>query len=90
MTAALRNNVTQGCQIFLDTKYQNGGNYTILPLQYQMAINYTKWPQYTANDHRIKQQFPFQGPPIFAQTRIFGLKIYIPATLTTVHNCQQK
>jgi hypothetical protein len=28
----------QGCQIFLDTIYQNGGKYTKLPLNYQMAI----------------------------------------------------
>jgi hypothetical protein len=33
---------TQGCQIFfLD---QNGGKYTKLPLNYQMAINFTKQP----------------------------------------------
>jgi hypothetical protein len=34
----------QGCQIFLDTIYQNGGNYTKLPLNFQMAIKCTKWP----------------------------------------------
>jgi hypothetical protein len=25
-------------------KYQNGGKYAKLPLNYQMAIKYTKWP----------------------------------------------
>jgi hypothetical protein len=33
----------QGCQIFLDTIYQNEGKwYTKLPQHYQMAIQYTK------------------------------------------------
>jgi hypothetical protein len=32
----------QGCQIFLDTIYQNGEKYTKLPLNYQMAIKYTR------------------------------------------------
>jgi hypothetical protein len=32
----------QGCQIFLDTSYQNGGKYTRLPQHYQIAIKYTK------------------------------------------------
>jgi hypothetical protein len=30
-----------GCQIFLDTTYQNEGKCTKLPLHYQMAIKYT-------------------------------------------------
>jgi hypothetical protein len=34
----------QGCQILLDTIYQNEGKYTKLPQHYQMAIKYTKWP----------------------------------------------
>jgi hypothetical protein len=32
----------QGCQIFLDTIYQNGKKYTKLPLNYQMAIKCTR------------------------------------------------
>jgi hypothetical protein len=36
--------VEQGCQIFLDTMYQNGGKYTKLLLTYQTAITYAKWP----------------------------------------------
>jgi hypothetical protein len=28
----------QGCQIFIDTKYQNGGKYTKLPQNYPMTI----------------------------------------------------
>jgi hypothetical protein len=42
--------------------YQNGEKYTILPLDYQMAIKYTSL-------------FPIQGPPKFSQVGIFGLKI---------------
>jgi hypothetical protein len=33
----------QGCQIFLDAMYQNGGKYSKLPLNYQIAIKCTKW-----------------------------------------------
>jgi hypothetical protein len=36
----LRKNHTHGCQIFLDTKYQNGEKYT-------------KWPQNIPNSHKI-------------------------------------
>jgi hypothetical protein len=34
----------QGCQIFLDTTYQNEGKYTKLLQHYSMAIKYIKWP----------------------------------------------
>jgi hypothetical protein len=34
----------QGCQIFfIYSRYKNEGKYTKLPLNYQMAIKYTKW-----------------------------------------------
>jgi hypothetical protein len=33
----------QGCQIFLNTIFQNGGKLTKLPLNYQMAITHYKW-----------------------------------------------
>jgi hypothetical protein len=55
--------------------------YTKLPLNFQMAIKYTKWPEYIPNVHRIYQAFLFKGPPKFTQIRIFGLKIYHLATL---------
>jgi hypothetical protein len=32
--------LVQVCQIFLDTRYQNWGKYTKLPLNYQMAVKY--------------------------------------------------
>jgi hypothetical protein len=32
----------QGCQIFLDTIYQNEGKYTKLQEHYQMTLKYTK------------------------------------------------
>jgi hypothetical protein len=36
--------LNEGCQIFLYTKHQKGGKYNKLPLNYEMATNYTKWP----------------------------------------------
>jgi hypothetical protein len=42
--ASLAVGMGQGCQIFLDKKYQNVEKYTKLPLKYLMAIKYTKWP----------------------------------------------
>jgi hypothetical protein len=49
----------QGCQIFLDTKYQNVGIYTKLPRNYQITMTYTKWPYYIPNGHKMYQHFPF-------------------------------
>jgi hypothetical protein len=37
-----RQGKVQGCQICLDTKYQNEGKYTKLPQYYKMAIKYSK------------------------------------------------
>jgi hypothetical protein len=37
---------------------------------------YTKWTSNITNGHKIYQHFPFQSPPKYTQTRIFGLKIY--------------
>jgi hypothetical protein len=51
-----------------------GKKYTKLPQHYQMAIK-------ISNDHKIYQHFPYQGPPKFTQIGIFGLKIYLLATL---------
>jgi hypothetical protein len=39
----------QGCQIFLDTIYQNGDNIT------NVHNIYTKWPKIKANGHKIYQ-----------------------------------
>jgi hypothetical protein len=38
----------QGCQIFLDTLYQNGE-------KYQMNTKYPKWSQNISNGHKISQ-----------------------------------
>jgi hypothetical protein len=46
-------NLHQGCQILLDTIYQNVEKYTKLPLNYQMVKNYTKWPYYIPNGLKI-------------------------------------
>jgi hypothetical protein len=69
----------QGCQIFLDTIYQNWGKCTKLPLNYHMAIKYqiAEIP----NGDKVYQRFPFQKPPKFCQIWILGLKIYHLATL---------
>jgi hypothetical protein len=37
----------QGCQIFLDTTYQNGGKI------YQMTAKYTKWTYNISNGRKI-------------------------------------
>jgi hypothetical protein len=71
----------QGCQIFLDTIYQNGGKYTIciatlLPNGHNMYVYV-----HILNGQRIQQPFPFQGPPKCTQIGIFGLKIGLLATL---------
>jgi hypothetical protein len=65
----------QGCQIYLDTIYQIREKYTKFPLNYQVSIKCTKWPENISNGQRIYQPFPFQGPPKFIQIGIFGLKI---------------
>jgi hypothetical protein len=55
-----------GLPDFLDIIYQKGEKYTILPLNYQMAIKYTNWsyyiPKYT-NPFQIKdlQNLPKSG-----------------------------
>jgi hypothetical protein len=70
----------QGCQIFLDTQYQNGGKYTKWPLNYQMAIKgiYQMAAIYSYG-HRIYKPFIFLGPPKFTQIGIFGFKIHLPS-----------
>jgi hypothetical protein len=54
----------------------------------QPYVKYTKWPQNISNGHKIYQMaikiyqhLPFQEPPKFTQTGIFGLKKYHLATL---------
>jgi hypothetical protein len=75
--------IEQGCQIFLDTKHQNGENYTTLPLNYQMAINMPKSRNIPSPKGQIIcQPFPIKGTQKFTQIGIFGLKIYHLATLT--------
>jgi hypothetical protein len=70
-------NIGQGCQIFLDTTYQNEKKYTNLPQNipnvhkiHQMAIKYTNI---------------LQEPPKFTQNCIFGLKICHLATLILIN-----
>jgi hypothetical protein len=69
--------IPQGCQFFLDPNIPKTGNI------YPMTTNYTKRPSNIPNGHKIYQHFPFQGPPKFTQTGIFGLKINHLATLAT-------
>jgi hypothetical protein len=77
-----KNWVKAGLPDFFDGIYQNGGKYTKLPLNSQMARKYTKWPCYIiSHGQKIYQNFPFQGPPKFTPIWIFGFKIYHLATL---------
>jgi hypothetical protein len=70
----------QGCQIFLDTTYQNGEN---IP---KCHLN-TKWHWNIPIGRNISQMAieyfnllrMFQGPPKFTQIGIFVLKIGIPS-----------
>jgi hypothetical protein len=61
--------------------YQNRKNIPNDQRLYQLAINYTKWPQNIPNGHKIYEHFPFQGPPKFTQIGILGMKINHLATL---------
>jgi hypothetical protein len=63
---------TQGCQIFLDTVYQNGGKDTKLPINYQ-------WPN-------NKPFFSFPRPSKIYPNWDFGLKINHLATLVSTAN----
>jgi hypothetical protein len=60
---------SQGCQIFLDTTYQNWkckpNDHDI----YQIPVKYTKWSYNIPNGHTLYQYSSFQGSPI----RIFGM-----------------
>jgi hypothetical protein len=42
---------------------KTGEKYIKLPLNYKMAIQYTKRPKYIPNGYTIDQHFPFPGPP---------------------------
>jgi hypothetical protein len=71
--------VEQGCQIFFV-------QYTKLPLNYQIAINNSKWPYCIPNGRYEFQMaikyfniFLFQGHPKFTQIYIFGLRVYVPS-----------
>jgi hypothetical protein len=71
----------QGCQIFLDTKYQNGKKYTKLP---RTIPNVPKIEQITVNGpsvHKKNHHLPLQDTPKFTQNCIFGLKTNHLATL---------
>jgi hypothetical protein len=61
----------QGCQIFPTSMYQNGDEYTILSLNYQMIVKYTSCQYYILKVHIIYEPFPIQGPPKFTQIMIF-------------------
>jgi hypothetical protein len=49
-----------------------------------MAKRYTKWLSIIPNGHKIYPHFPFQGPPKYTRTGIFGLKLYHLATLVKI------
>jgi hypothetical protein len=68
-------------RFFLLRHTKTGGNRTDDHKIYEMAINYTRWPESGPNDHKIYQHLPLQDHPKFTQIVIFGLKIYDLATL---------
>jgi hypothetical protein len=73
----------QGCQSFLDKIYQNGGKYTKMALNYQMAVKYSKWPNNIPT-------FPISRPSKIYPNWDFGFEkipsgnpecIYLPSTV---------
>jgi hypothetical protein len=61
------NDLYQGCQIFLETVYQNEGKDTKLPPKYQMVKNLPNGCMYIIyvgipNGQRIYNPFPFKWP----------------------------
>jgi hypothetical protein len=60
---------------FLLIKYTKmGKTYTKLPLKYQMAIYYTKWPTDISNCHKIHQHLSLQDTLKCTQIWIFGFE----------------
>jgi hypothetical protein len=62
---------------FFLTQYTKTGQictFSKLPQHYQMAKNYTEWPQNIPNGHKLYQHFPFQDPPKYTQIGIFGFE----------------
>jgi hypothetical protein len=60
--------VNQGCQIFLETTYQNGKNIPNDHKMYQTAIKYTICPKNRQNGHKNTNSFhckTFQNLPKF-------------------------
>jgi hypothetical protein len=55
----------QGCQIFHNKIYQNGGKIPNDP-----KVTSTKWLQSLPNGHKIYQHFPFQN---HSKNGIFGM-----------------
>jgi hypothetical protein len=53
-------------------KYQKGENVPNDHKLYQAATDYNKWPKSISNGHNILQHFPFQGPPNFTQSGMYG------------------
>jgi hypothetical protein len=81
---------TQGCQIFLDTIYQKGGEYTKFATKvpngnkmYQIVVKYSQWPKSipTFPIPRLSKIFP---------NWIFGLKTYHLAALFVLENNKVK
>jgi hypothetical protein len=69
--------LNQGCQILLFTTYQKDHK------KYQITINNTTVKR--QKGHIIYQYLSLQGNPKVTQIGIFVLKIYHPATLSSIH-----
>jgi hypothetical protein len=73
---------TQGCQIFLDTTYQNGENIPNCHLHnYQIATKLPNVRHIFQMTIEYTKLFPLQCPAKFTQIWIFGLKLKHLATL---------
>jgi ABC-type uncharacterized transport system fused permease/ATPase subunit len=69
----------QGCQIFLGTIYLNKKKYSNNHKIYQMAIRYTTWLKM----FRMAVKWcSFPRPLNICQNVIWGMKIYLRATMT--------
>jgi hypothetical protein len=72
----------QGCQIFLDTIYQNGGKIKIyLQLNYLMSIKIYQMSYHIPNWHKIYEPVPVQCHQNLPKFGFFALKICHLATL---------
>jgi hypothetical protein len=78
------------CQIFVLVQHTKTGKvYQKDHKLYQVTIKYTKWQQNRQNGLTICQHLSLQDTPKFTQILIFGMKIYLRATIVFGGKCDQ-